>query len=152
MTSATLDTVAPLLPTTTKASTVPGFVTAGPKVLLRLEGLAMLIAGVVGYRALGGTWGFFAAAFLVPDRSMLGYLAGAKVGAFFYNAAHSLIGPALLAGLGLLTGSSLALWCTLIWVAHIGFDRAMGYGLKYGSTFFDTHLGKVGRQQPGQAH
>jgi hypothetical protein len=31
----------------------------------------------------------------------------------------------------------------VIWVAHIGFDRLLGYGLKYPTAFKDTHLGKV---------
>ena len=31
----------------------------------------------------------------------------------------------------------------LIWVAHIGMDRLMGYGLKYPSAFKDTHLQHV---------
>jgi hypothetical protein len=33
----------------------------------------------------------------------------------------------------------------LIWIAHIGFDRALGYGLKYPTGFGDTHLGRIGR-------
>jgi hypothetical protein len=116
-----------------------------PKLLLRLEGLAMLAAAVAGFRALGGSWGFFAALFLVPDLSLLGYLAGPKVGALVYNAGHSLIGPLLLAGAGLVAGGSMVWLLALIWVAHIGFDRALGYGLKYPAAFGATHLGKVGR-------
>lgn len=122
------------------------FVSAGPRLMLRLEGGVMLLAAVLGYRALGGSWGFFAAVFLVPDLSMLGYLAGPRVGAFLYNAGHSLLGPAVLAGIALLTAPlSTAMLLAVIWVAHIGFDRALGYGLKYSSSFFDTHLGRVGR-------
>ena len=33
----------------------------------------------------------------------------------------------------------------LIWIAHIGLDRALGYGLKYATGFGDTHLGRIGR-------
>jgi hypothetical protein len=36
-----------------------------------------------------------------------------------------------------------------IWAAHIGFDRMLGYGLKYSSSFNDTHLGRIGRQAAG---
>jgi hypothetical protein len=32
----------------------------------------------------------------------------------------------------------------LIWLAHIGIDRALGYGLKYASGFGFTHLGRIG--------
>jgi hypothetical protein len=42
-----------------------------------------------------------------------------------------------------LTGSQLLLSAALIWLAHIGMDRALGYGLKYPTTFKDTHLGHV---------
>jgi len=31
----------------------------------------------------------------------------------------------------------------LIWLAHIGIDRALGYGLKYPTFFRDTHLQHV---------
>jgi hypothetical protein len=30
-----------------------------------------------------------------------------------------------------------------VWIAHIGFDRLLGYGLKYDTAFKDTHPGKV---------
>ena len=151
MTTATLDPAAPSLRATasaTRSTTRPGFVSAGLRVMLRLEGLAMLVAAIAGYRALGGTWGFFAATCLLPDLSLLGYLAGPTIGAIAYNTGHSLLGPLLLAGAGLLAGSPMALSCTLIWVAHIGFDRALGYGLKYTSAFGDTHLGRVGHAPP----
>jgi hypothetical protein len=32
-----------------------------------------------------------------------------------------------------------------IWLAHIGFDRALSYGLKYADAFSHTHLGTIGR-------
>jgi hypothetical protein len=35
----------------------------------------------------------------------------------------------------------------LIWCAHIGLDRAIGYGLKYGASFGHTRLGRIGRDQ-----
>jgi hypothetical protein len=34
----------------------------------------------------------------------------------------------------------------LIWAAHVGFDRMLGYGLKYPTAFGDTHMGRIGRQ------
>lgn len=122
-------------------------VTATPCTLLKLEGLVMLMGGLVAWNQLGGTWGWFAALFLVPDLSMLGYLVGPRVGAASYNAGHALVGPAVLALLGFalpVQATSLFLAAAL-WVAHIGFDRMLGYGLKYDSSFFDTHLGRVGK-------
>lgn len=111
-----------------------------PLVILRLEGLALLIAGTLAYRALGGGWFAFFGLLLVPDLSLLGYLAGPRVGAVVYNLGHTLLAPALLAIASLATGWTPGLSLALIWVAHIGMDRASGYGLKYTSGFHDTHL------------
>jgi hypothetical protein len=44
---------------------------------------------------------------------------------------------------GVVTGSSAATKVALIWLAHIGADRLLGYGLKYPTTFKDTHLSRV---------
>lgn len=116
-----------------------------PRTLLRLEGLAALVAAVIAYRLLGGSWGWFAVLFLAPDLSMLGYLAGPRLGSIFYNAAHSYLGAALLAAAAYMSGSIPAGQLALIWCAHVGFDRALGYGLKYSAAFTDTHLGRIGR-------
>jgi hypothetical protein len=34
----------------------------------------------------------------------------------------------------------------IVWFAHIGLDRALGYGLKYADGFQHTHLGTIGRR------
>jgi len=120
-----------------------GVVTGAPRVLLRLEAAALLAASLVAYAHLGAGWGMFAALLLVPDLSLLGYLAGARTGAIVYNAAHSSLGPALLAATGLVVPAVLPF--AAIWLAHVGMDRMLGYGLKYGTAFGDTHLGRVGR-------
>lgn len=123
-----------------------GFAVRGvPRTLLRLEGLAALIAAVAAYRSLGGGWGWFALLFLVPDLSMLGYLVGARGGCICYNAAHSYLGAALLGGAAYSLRSASLGELALIWCAHVGFDRALGYGLKYATAFTDTHLGAIGR-------
>jgi Domain of unknown function (DUF4260) len=120
-------------------------VSGTPLALLRLEGAAALIGAVVGYRQLGGSWGTFAVLLLVPDLGLIGYWANSRVGAATYNVSHTYLGPLLLAGLGY-SGLVHNVWpVCLIWVAHIGMDRALGLGLKFGSAFRDTHLGTVGR-------
>src|SRR5882672_2456799 len=53
-----------------------GSVSGAPLALLRLEGAAALAGAALAYSALGGRWSMFALLFLVPDLSMLGYLAG----------------------------------------------------------------------------
>ncbi|MBR9990052.1 MAG: DUF4260 domain-containing protein [Gemmatimonadetes bacterium] len=110
---------------------------------LRLEGLAVFVLAVVLYHSAAHPWSLFAILFLVPDVSFAAYLAGPRVGATVYNLLHSYAGPV---GLGIalvLTGNAVAV--PLIWSAHIGFDRALGYGLKYPSAFNHTHLGAIGR-------
>ena len=113
------------------------------KSTLQLEGVAIALASGVIYAQNGGGWVQFILLFLVPDIFMLGYLAGPRIGAALYNAGHSYLGPLILAGVGSLANAQMPLLIALIWGAHIGIDRAIGYGLKYGSGFKDTHLGRV---------
>lgn len=80
---------------------------------------------------------------LVCNLSMLGYLAGRRVGVGVYNAFHSYALPGVLAAGGLLGGSPVMVAVALIWFAPIGVDRAVGYGLKYPTRFEDIHLGRV---------
>ena len=120
----------------------------GVRALLRLEGAAVLGVALAAYAQYGLGWGVFALWLLLPDVAMLGYLAGPRVGAALYNATHSYVGPALLLALGVLAATPWAVAGGLIWFAHIGFDRALGYGLKYAAGFGNTHLGRVGRAEP----
>jgi hypothetical protein len=124
-----------------------GSVTGGVNILLRLEGLTLFAGMVMLYAAWGGSWLVFALLFLVPDLSFLAYLADAKFGALVYNAAHSYMAPVTLMTLGFGFASPLTLSIALIWLAHIGIDRALGYGLKYSAGFGFTHLGRIGRQK-----
>lgn len=123
-----------------------GAVTGTVRAVLRLEGLSVLVASVFFYAQYGAGWGVFAACFLLPDLSFLGYLAGARAGALAYNAAHSYIFPALSLAAALMFPAYISPAIGLIWCAHIGFDRALGYGLKYRRGFGYTHLGLIGRQ------
>ena len=120
-----------------------------PRLLLRLEGLALFILATGAFTYTGTSWWLFAVLFFSPDLSFAGYLAGPRLGAWAYNALHSTLGPAVLAGLGLFLDHSMLLGLAAIWAAHIGFDRMLGYGLKYTSGFNDTHLGRIGRQAAG---
>ena len=116
-----------------------------PRIVLRAEGAALLIVAASLYAKVGGSWWLFAGLFLAPDLSFLGYLGGARAGAIVYNAAHTLVGPLLFATAGLLLPANVLIPLALIWAAHIGFDRLLGYGLKYAEGFGFTHLGRVGR-------
>jgi hypothetical protein len=113
------------------------------QVFLRLEGLAAAALSAVFYQRTGASWWLFAALWLAPDLSMLGYLGGPKLGARIYNAIHSYVTPATLAVTALLLESPALLPYALIWINHIGVDRLLGYGLKYPSGFKSTHLGTL---------
>jgi hypothetical protein len=113
-----------------------------PKVLLRVEGAVILFLATYLYHAVGGSWILFAVLFLAPDLSMVGFLFGVRTGARVYNAAHNYFVPVLLGAIGYVMSMTLLL-VGIIWVAHIGFDRLLGYGLKYETGFKDTHLGRV---------
>jgi hypothetical protein len=127
-----------------------GHVTGAPRVLLRLEGLVVFGAAIAGFSRFVANdawdWMWFTALFLIPDLSMLGYLAGRKAGAALYNLGHWYGGPFVLLAGGVIGGNDTVLGIGLIWAGHIGFDRAMGYGLKYAGGFGATHLKTRGKK------
>jgi hypothetical protein len=124
------------------------FVDGAPRRILRAEGGALALAAVVAYAHLDAGWWLFAVLALAPDLAMAGYLAGPRVGALAYNAAHATIGPIALGLVGAFSGQQAALAVALVWLAHVGVDRMLGYGLKYPTAFADTHLGRIGRSRP----
>lgn len=77
---------------------------------------------------------------------MLGYLVNPKIGAAAYNAAHTTVAYGPLSVYGYLSGFSVALAVGLIGLAHVGFDRLLGFGLKYPLGFGCTHLGRAGKE------
>ena len=113
-----------------------------PKILLRIEGAFDLALSLIFFETIQGNWLLFILLLLVPDLAMLGYLRGARFGTVCYNLAHTLVGPFLIVAYGYLTKSLWLLPYALIWTAHIGLDRMLGFGLKYPTRFADTHLGK----------
>jgi hypothetical protein len=115
-----------------------------PGFLLQAEGAAVLTVSAAAYHEFHGSWLLFLLLFLWPDLLMLGYLVNTRVGASFYNLAHTEVGPLLLGACAVFESSHTALLFAIIWLAHIGFDRMLGYGLKYPTFFKDTHLQRVG--------
>ena len=110
-----------------------------PPLLLHVEGLALLAASVTFYLISGGNWGYLFLGFLA-DLSFFGYLVNTRVGATFYNLMHTTLWGLILVIAGLATNNNLVLLVGLIWLAHIGLDRAGGYGLKYPDAFKHTHI------------
>ena len=115
-------------------------------VWLRIENLAIFLVAVLAYHYGNYEWWLFAVLFLIPDLSILGYLAGRNAGAFVYNAGHTYLGPAMLVVVALILDDQRPIPFAIIWVAHIAVDRLLGFGLKSFSGFKHTHLGYVGKK------
>lgn len=116
-----------------------------PRRILQTEGVVLLAAALAAYFAgLDEPWWLVPLLLFVPDLFMAGYAASSRLGAWTYNLAHSYPVPAALGALALVGGEPLWQGVALVWFAHIGLDRALGYGLKYETSFHDTHLGRIG--------
>jgi hypothetical protein len=114
-----------------------------PRLLLRAEGAVVFAAATALYFHGDHAWWLYVALALAPDLSMIGYAAGTRVGAVAYDVAHTYALPVTLAAAGVLADGNGLVAVSLIWIAHIGADRALGYGLKYPTDFKDTHLQRV---------
>jgi hypothetical protein len=122
-------------------------VTGTPRRLLRAEGALVLLAAVALYGRTGLPWWLLAVLVLVPDIGMAGYARGSRTGAWTYNLLHTEVLPILIGLIGVWVSSAATTGIALIWLAHIGLDRALGYGLKYPVAFQATHLGRIGEQR-----
>lgn len=116
--------------------------------LERLEGLVLgtLALGVVWYGFSDYGWFIYIVLFLLPDISMAGYLHDPRAGAVVYNLGHSFVAPLLLAAVSFWLQAPTLYLIALLWIAHIGIDRALGFGFKLPSDFRNTHLGELGRR------
>ena len=114
-----------------------------PRLLLHAEGLTIAVVAIALYFHFDYPWWLLLALVLAPDLSMVGFAAGPRAGSAAYNVAHTSVLPVVLAGVGVLADSTWPVQVGLIWLTHIGIDRAIGYGLKYPTAFKDTHLQRV---------
>jgi hypothetical protein len=131
--------------TTGTAAVIPS-----TRIWLRLEAVAAFVAGLAVFVAGGGPWLLAIPLLLVPDVSMIGYLRDARTGAFTYNLVHNWAAGLAVLGLGVWSGIDWVVLAGGILIAHVGMDRALGYGLK-GASFQDTHLGRIGKAARGQS-
>jgi hypothetical protein len=113
------------------------------RLLLHAEGATVLATALFLYWYFNGSWLLFVLLLLVPDLSMLGYLKSVRLGSVTYNLVHTYSGPLLLLAAAYMGGWAAGLHLALIWLAHIGLDRMVGYGLKYPTGFKDNHLNRV---------
>jgi hypothetical protein len=125
-----------------------------PELLQRLEGGLIIALSIVAVLVLApGWWWVPLATFLLFDLSQLGYLRSPRVGAAAYNAVHTYVWPAILAGVAIIAWSPapvIGLWSMLAaisWAFHVAVDRALGYGLKRPDAFTHTHLGHIGKNR-----
>ena len=114
------------------------------KFTLKLEELAMLLLGILGFSLLDFAWWWFLVLFLAPDLGMLGYLFGNKIGAFVYNLFHHKGLAIAVWVLGFSLENQVFQLIGVILFAHVSFDRMLGYGFKYETGFKFTHLGEIG--------
>jgi hypothetical protein len=114
-----------------------------PAVLLRLEGLAIFFGAIAVYIGQGASGLLFGLLFLAPDLSLVAYRINPRVGSYTYNAVHTYALPAVLMALSFAAQWTPGIHIALIWFAHIGMDRMLGFGLKYPTQFKDTHLQRV---------
>lgn len=121
----------------------PGSAMGGVRRTLQAEGAVVFVAYLYGYHLVHGSWLLFIILFLAPDLSFAAYGLGSRAGALAYNTVHSYAAPIALLAWGLRAPHLLPY--ALIWIAHIGLDRLLGFGLKYTTRFEDTHLGPIGK-------
>ena len=114
-----------------------------PGLILRLEGLAVFLGSVVLYGDQGWSGWVFAVLLFAPDLAMVGYMRDTRSGARIYNVFHFYALPLVLLIAAYLAGFAAGMQIAAIWLAHIGLDRVLGYGLKYDTAFKDTHLQRV---------
>ena len=118
---------------------------------LKVEELSIFALCILLFTKLNFAWWWFPALLFLPDIGMLGYIINSKVGAFTYNLFHYRFVAALVAVVGLTFGNDNWKLAAIIMFAHISFDRALGYGLKYNDGFHNTHLGVIGKDKKQQS-
>jgi hypothetical protein len=114
-----------------------------PSILLRLEGAAVFVGAIFLYINQGASGLLFGLLLLAPDLSVLGYRINPRLGSLIYNVAHTFVLPVVLILLSFAASWTPGIYLALIWFAHIGMDRTLGFGLKYPTSFQDTHMQRV---------
>ena len=113
--------------------------------ILRAESVAIFVGGVLLFLQLNGNALWLLPLLLAPDVSMIGYLGGARLGSVTYNLVHNLVTALGLLAVGWFVPIAPLALVGAVLIAHVGMDRALGYGLKLPTDFKDTHLGRIGR-------
>lgn len=110
---------------------------------LKLEEFAQFVFGIYLFSTLDFAWWWFLGLILLPDISMIGYAFGSRIGAYSYNFFHHKAVALTVYLLGIYLGNSVVELIGIILFSHSAMDRMFGYGLKFTTSFNDTHLGKI---------
>jgi hypothetical protein len=143
----TATTIGVTATTQAPATAAAGMTTGTVRTWLRLEGLAAFAFGVALFGASGGNWLLLIPLLLLPDISAIGYLVSPRIGSLTYNLIHNWVPGFVALGIGAWLASPAVILVAAILIAHVGMDRAAGYGMKLPSSFHDTHLGRMGRSK-----
>lgn len=117
------------------------------KNMLRIEEAMQFALAIFLFNQLPFAGWIYAAVFLTPDISMLGFVFGTRIGAYSYNLVHHKGMAIIIYLLGAYTSANVVMLAGLVLFGHSAFDRILGYGLKYPDNFKNTHLGWIGKQQ-----
>lgn len=113
------------------------------KILLHVEGLVVFALCLYFYGYYEFSWLLFIVLLFVPDIAMVGYFINYKIGAIIYNLIHTYSLSLIIVFIGFILSMPIMLAIGIIWTAHIGMDRMFGFGLKYPTSFKDTHFDRV---------
>jgi hypothetical protein len=113
----------------------------------RLEGACICLSALALFVFMGSgiAWWMTAVLFFAPDISFASYLAGRRFGAAAYNLVHVYAFGTVILAVGIGLDAPVVAALGALWLAHSGFDRMLGYGLKSTEGFTVTHLGTIGR-------
>jgi len=114
--------------------------------LIRLEELGFFIFSIYLFSHLPYPWWAFPLLLFVPDISILGYMINPEAGSYLYNFIHHRGIAVILYICGALLNRPLMALMGLMLFSHSTLDRVFGYGLKYTSSFHDTHMGRIGSE------
>lgn len=116
------------------------------KNILRLEEAMQFVLAIYLFNQLPFAGWIYAALFIAPDVSMLGYAFSTRVGAYAYNIFHHKGIAIMIYLLGMYTSADVVMFAGVLLFGHSAFDRIFGYGLKYTDNFKNTHLGWIGNK------
>jgi hypothetical protein len=128
-------------------NSLEGSVGGAPRLWLQLEGATLMVGSLVSLSTTHRSWWLVPLVLFLPDEFMAGYIGGTRIGAHVYNMAHATPLPMLMVGYGWWLGRSIFVALGLVWLAHIGMDRLLTFGLKYPDHFQHTHLSNSRQRQ-----